>query len=71
MAYPKEEFRKLREAYEDSFRKLSSQVRHFQGLISRQGPNDAELETARNRLEHAEVDYRERRDILARFMLAH
>jgi predicted nuclease with TOPRIM domain len=71
MAYPVEEFRKLREAYEDSFHRLSSQVRHFQGLISRDGSNNTELEAARDRLERAEVIYRESRDTLARFMLVH
>jgi len=68
-AYPGNEFRRLRMAYEHAFHSFSSQVRLFQSLTVSTCSDRAALEAARQRVELAQTDYRSRRDMLARFML--
>ncbi len=69
-AYPADEFRRLRVAYEEAFHGFSSQVRLLQSLTSRPDSGNAATKTAQDLLEHAQSAYRQTRDSLARFILA-
>jgi hypothetical protein len=70
IAYPVDEFRRLRVAYEEAFHGFSSQVRLRQSLASRPGSGDAAVKTAEDLLDRAQSAYRQTRDALARFILA-
>ena len=71
MASTVEDVKELRAAYETSFHDLSSQVSYFQQLANLPAPDGSDLEAARERLERAEAAYRQSRDTLAEFILAH
>jgi hypothetical protein len=71
IARPVDEFRRLRVAYEEAFHGFSSQVRHLQSLNSRPGSGDTAVKTAQDLLDRAQNAYRQTRDSLARFILAH
>jgi hypothetical protein len=60
----------LRRAYEDAFRQFSLQVRLLQSLASRPVLDERAVEEARRRVQQAHFVYRERRDLLAGFMLS-
>jgi hypothetical protein len=61
----------LRVAYEEAFHGFSAKVRLLQSVTSRQGSGDASIKRAQDLLEHAQSAYRQTRDSLARFILAH
>jgi hypothetical protein len=71
IARPVDEFRRLRVAYEEAFHGFSAQVRLLQSVTSRQGSGEASAKRARDLLDHAQSAYRQTRDSLARFILAH
>lgn len=71
IARPVDEFRRLRVAYEEAFQGFSAQVRLLQSVTSRQGSGEASAKSAQDLLDHAQSAYRQTRDSLARFILAH
>lgn len=68
-AYPGNELRRLRMAYENAFHGFSSQVRLFQTLTVSSCSDSVALENARQLVEKAQTDYRNSRNLLARFIL--
>jgi hypothetical protein len=70
IAYPNDEFKRLRVAYEEAFHGFSSQVRFLQSLTSRPDSGAAAVKAAEDLLDHTQSGYRQTRDALARFILA-
>ena len=58
-------------AYEEAFHGFSAQVRLLQAVTSRQASGDASVKSAQDLLDRAQSAYRQTRDSLAGFILAH
>ncbi len=63
------QFAALRRAYEDAFREFSSEVSLLHSLVNQSTAGGRAVEEAQRRVERARAAYRERRDLLARFLL--
>ena len=62
--------RRLYAAYQEAWRQFCSEVAVWQSLLSSEG-NGAATEAAKNRAAQAELRFRENRNLLAEFMIAH
>ena len=63
------DFRELRSRYEEAFHQFSLQVHRLQFLTGDPTADGKDAEEARRRVDEAYLAYRERRDMLAQFLL--